>query len=474
MTEKKNYYLAVDFGASSGRHILCCVENGRLVTEEVYRFENGAVNKNGTLCWEIDRLFREILNGMKECAALGKIPVRMGIDTWGVDFVLIDKEGRRIGDAVSYRDGRTEKAVPYVEQIISESDLYRRTGIQKAPYNTIYQLAAVKMTNPEYLESARHLLMLPDYFNYLLTGTLAAEYTEATTTGLINASKKDWDMELIAKLGLPKKIFCPVKKPGEKAGRLLPEIKNTVGFDTEVILTASHDTASAIAAIPYGDHHNAVYISSGTWSLMGIETDAPDCSENCRSLGLSNEGALNGINCLKNIMGLWMIQQVRHEYDDRYSFAELCDMAEESGIDSVVDCNDNMFLSPESMRGAIDEYCRKHLMQVPESAGDYAKIIYTSLAKCYSESAEQIEKLTGKTYSSIHIIGGGSNAGYLNRLTAKHSGKTVCAGPSEATALGNIAVQMIETGDIQSINDFKQLVSNTFEIKTIDTEETNI
>ena len=473
MTEKNNYYLAVDFGASSGRHILCHAEGGRLITEEVYRFENGAVSKNGTLCWEIDRLFNEIINGMKKCAAMGKIPVSMGIDTWGVDFVLIDKDGKRIGDAVSYRDGRTEKAVPYVEKIIGESELYSRTGILKAPYNTVYQLAAVKTANPEYLENTAHLLMLPDYFNYLLTGKLYAEYTEATTSGLINATTKDWDTELISQLGLPQRIFCTVKKPGEKAGRLLPEIAKAAGFDTEVILTASHDTASAVAAIPYRDN-NAVYISSGTWSLMGIETDAADCSEKCRRLGLSNEGGLDGINCLKNIMGLWMIQQVRHEYNDEYSFAELCDMAEKSDIDSTVDCNDSMFLSPESMRGAIDEYCRKYFMKVPENAGDYAKIIYTSLAKCYSESAEQIEKLTGKKYNSIHIIGGGSNAGYLNRLTAEYSKKTVCAGPSEATALGNIAVQMIATGGIKNIDAFKKLVSDTFEIKTINTEETNI
>ncbi len=471
MTEKTNYYLAVDLGASSGRHVLCHVKDGRLETEVIYRFENGAVrNEDGVLCWETDRLFDEILNGMKKCRDMGKIPISMGIDTWGVDFVLIDKNGMRIGSAVSYRDERTEKAVPLVEAIIDEAELYARTGIQKAVYNTIYQLMAVKQKNPKHLENAEHLLMLPDYFNYLLTGNASAEYTEATTTGLVRADTGKWDTELIARLGLPERIFCDIKKAGESAGGLLPEIIENVGFDTEVILTASHDTASAIAVIPYREK-KSVYISSGTWSLMGIEAEEADCSEKCRESGLSNEGGFFGINLLKNIMGLWMIQQVRHEYGDKFSFSELCDMAEKSVFDAVVDCNDNMFLSPKSMRGAIDEYCKRHYGKTPENAGDYAKIIYISLAKCYAENIKKIEELTGKKYDSIHIIGGGSNAQYLNRLTAKYSKKTVCAGPSEATALGNIAVQMLAKGEIRSIESFKRLVSATFEIKITDTED---
>ena len=470
MIENIKYYLAVDLGASSGRHILCHIENDKLITEEVYRFENGAYsNENGTLCWDIDKLFNEIKNGMKKCSDIGKIPLSMGIDTWGVDFVLLDKSGKRIGDAVSYRDNRTEKAIPYVENVLSESNLYKRTGIQKASYNTIYQLAAVKCSCPEQLESAERMLMLPDYFNYLLTGNAFAEYTEATTTGLINAKTQNWDDEIISELGFPRKLFAEIRRPAEKAGYLLPEIEREIGFNTQVVLTASHDTASAIMAVPCSGENN-IYISSGTWSIMGTEIKKADCSEKCRTLGLSNEGGYKSVNCLKNIMGLWMIQQVRHEYDDMYSFAELCDMAEKSDIESMVDCNDISFLSPKFMRGAISEYCKNNGMQIPKSAGDYAKIIYRSLAKCYAESAEQIEKLTGEKYSAIYIIGGGSNAEYLNKLTAEYSNKSVFAGPAEATSLGNAAAQMLAGGEVKNLNDFKRLVVNTFEIKKYNSE----
>ncbi|MDD6214595.1 MAG: rhamnulokinase [Firmicutes bacterium] len=468
------YYLAVDFGASSGRHILCHAENERLVTEEIYRFENGAAaNIHGTLCWDIDRLFGEIKTGMKRCADAKKIPVSVGIDTWGVDFVLVDKNGRQIGDAVSYRDKRTEKSMPYVEKIISGSELYMRTGIQKAAYNTIYQLASyLESDNAKQLEEAKDLLMLPDYFNYLLTGVKMSEYTEATTSGLVNAATHTWDVEIISKLGLPHGIFGEIHRPARIVGMLKKSVSEEVGFECKVVMTASHDTASAIMAIP-SDTENDIYISSGTWSLMGIEAEKAALSEKCMHSGLSNEGGYNRINCLKNIMGLWMIQQVRHEYDDRYSFAELCDLAEKSQIDSIVDCNDNAFLSPKSMRSAIDKYCEARSLQKPDTVGDYARIIYRSLAKCYAECAKQIESLTGKNYGAIHIIGGGSNAGYLNRLTAEASGKTVYAGPAEATALGNIAAQMIACGDVKNLSEFKQLVANTFEIRIIKSERMN-
>lgn len=460
-----NYYLAIDFGASSGRHILCHVENGKLVTEEIHRFENGAVpNADGTLCWEIDRLFGEIKAGMKKCADLGKIPVSMGIDTWGVDYVLLGADGKRLGDAVSYRDGRTQKAADFVNRAVSSDERYAKTGIQSHSFNTIYQLASCVMDNADYFADTKHLLMLPDYFNYLLTGKIMQEYTNATTTELVNAHTQDWDDDIIKKLGLPRKMFKDIKMPSTVVGRLLPQISAEVGFDTKVVLTASHDTSSAIMAIPLGGE-GGVYISSGTWSLMGIELKEPDCRTVCRDMGLSNEGGYRGITLLENIMGLWIIQQVRHEYNDGYSFAELCELAEKSDNDSIVDCNDEMFLSPMSMKGAICDYCTQHGMKAPEEPGDYARITYRSLAKCYAECANQLENLTGRHYDTINIIGGGSNADYLNRLTAEVSGKTVCAGPSEATAIGNIAAQMIACGEIKDLMEFKGLVSDTFEIK---------
>ncbi len=437
-----NYYLAIDLGASSGRHILGRYEGSEPVIEELHRFPNGAVKTGKNLCWEVDRLFGEIKSGLKKCTEVGKVPISIGIDTWGVDFVLIDKDGKRIGDAVSYRDTRTEKAMPYVHGIISDEELYSRTGIQRQSFNTIYQLAALKLDDPTALDEAEHMLLLPDYFNYLLTGKIMTEYTNATTTGLINAKTGDWDGEIIERLGIPRRIFTEIYKPTTVAGRMKDDIADEIGFNADVVMTASHDTASAIMAVPE-ESKDGIYISSGTWSLMGISADNADCSRRCGELGFSNEGGFNGINCLKNIMGLWMIQQVRHEYDDKYSFAQLCDMAEKSEIESVVDCDSDEFMSPESMRGAIDKYCSDRNLPKPETPGDYAKVIYTSLAKCYAGCAGRLEELTGRKYDRIQIIGGGSNAVYLNKLTERFSGRTVCAGPAEATAIGNIAAQIL-------------------------------
>lgn len=449
------YFLAVDIGASSGRHILCHIENGKLVTEEIHRFPNGAVrNKDGVLCWETDRLFSEIIRGMKKCADMGKIPVSIGIDTWGVDFVLTDKAGNIIGDSVSYRDKRTDN----VSVDISERELYSRTGIQKQKFNTIYQLAHIKDNFPEQLEKAEHMLMLPDYFNFLLTGNVLQEYTNATTTGLVNAEKCDWDRNIITSLGLPEKIFSPISMPCTCAGRLKPEIAKKVGFDANVILTASHDTASAVMAIP-SNRDDVIYISSGTWSLMGIESEKPDCSEKSAKHNFTNEGGYNQrYRYLKNIMGLWMIQQLRHELDDKYSFAELCQMAEQADNDTLIDCTDERFLSPVNMKEAIESYCDEYALQKPVTVGEFARVIYRSLAFCYKNTAEEIENITGKRYPVIHIIGGGSNADYLNKLTAEFTGKKVYAGPSEATAFGNIAAQLLSAREFENLSDIRKTI----------------
>lgn len=460
--QKMNYYLAIDIGASSGRHILGYIENGKIITEEIHRFPNGAkADENGVLCWDINGLFREILTGMKKCADKGIIPESMGIDTWGVDFVLADKAGRLIGDSVSYRDRRTEN----VTLGISDEELYSRTGIQKQKFNTIYQLAYLEENFPQQLDNAEHMLMLPDYFNFLLTGKITQEYTNATTSGLVNAEKCDWDFDLIQKLGFPEKIFGNIKQPCSLVGNLKPEISQAVGFDTRVVLTASHDTASAVMAVPT-DRNDAIYISSGTWSLMGIESEKPDCSKESAIHNFTNEGGYNRrFRYLKNIMGLWIIQQLRHELDDKYSFAELCKMAEEAKLDTLIDCSDNMFLSPKSMIGAIESYCDMHGLEKLRSIGEFARVVYRSLALCYKQTAAEIESLTGRKYSVIHIIGGGSNADYLNRLTAEFTGKTVCAGPSEATAFGNLSAQMLAAGEFETLSEIRRTIRNSCEFK---------
>lgn len=463
----EKYYLAVDIGASSGRHILGHLENGKIELEEIYRFENGMDHKDGKLLWNVERLFGEILNGMKKCKELGKLPVSMAIDTWAVDYVLLDEKDQILGDTYGYRDHRTDGMDAEVAKILPETELYAKTGIQKQIFNTIYQLMAVEKKTPEIMKQAKTLLMLPDYFGFRLTGNKLSEYTNGSTTQLVDPHTYQWDKELIQSLGYPEEIFLPLKMPGTKVGNLLPQIREEVGYDLEVILCGSHDTASAVMAVPQtgGD---GIYISSGTWSLMGIESPEPIITKEAAAANLTNEGGYDHrFRFLKNIMGLWMIQSVRHEYQDAWSFAQLCDMAEESReFSSRVDVNDQSFLSPDSMIEAIKQYCKKTGQPVPETVGELAAVVYRSLAQSYGETVKELETIAGRIYDSIHIIGGGSNAAYLNQLTADATGKTVYAGPGEATAIGNLLAQMIHAGDLADLKGARHCVRDSFEIKT--------
>lgn len=463
----EKYYLAVDIGASSGRHILGHLENGKIELEEIYRFENGMDHKDGKLLWNVERLFGEILNGMKKCKELGKLPVSMAIDTWAVDYVLLDEKDQILGDTYGYRDHRTDGMDAEVAKILPEPELYAKTGIQKQIFNTIYQLMAVEKKTPEILKQAKTLLMLPDYFGFRLTGNKLSEYTNGSTTQLVDPHTYQWDKELIQSLGYPEEIFLPLKMPGTKVGNLLPQIREEVGYDLEVVLCGSHDTASAVMAVPQtgGD---GIYISSGTWSLMGIESPEPIITKEAAAANLTNEGGYDHrFRFLKNIMGLWMIQSVRHEYQDAWSFAQLCDMAEESReFSSRVDVNDQSFLSPDSMIEAIKQYCKKTGQPVPETVGELAAVVYRSLAQSYGETVKELETIAGRTYDSIHIIGGGSNAAYLNQLTADATGKIVYAGPGEATAIGNLLAQMIHAGDLADLKNARKCVRESFEIRT--------
>lgn len=463
----EKYYLAVDIGASSGRHILGHLENGKIELEEIYRFENGMDHKDGKLLWNVERLFGEILNGMKKCKELGKLPVSMAIDTWAVDYVLLDEKDQILGDTYGYRDHRTDGMDAEVAKILPEPELYAKTGIQKQIFNTIYQLMAVEKKTPEILKQAKTLLMLPDYFGFRLTGNKLSEYTNGSTTQLVDPHTYQWDKELIQSLGYPEEIFLPLKMPGSKVGNLLPQIREEVGYDLEVVLCGSHDTASAVMAVPQTEG-DGIYISSGTWSLMGIESLEPIITKEAAAANLTNEGGYDHrFRFLKNIMGLWMIQSVRHEYQDAWSFAQLCDMAEESrDFSSRVDVNDQSFLSPDSMIEAIKQYCKKTGQPVPETVGELAAVVYRSLAQSYGETVKELETIAGRTYDSIHIIGGGSNAAYLNQLTADATGKTVYAGPGEATAIGNLLAQMIHAGDLADLKGARQCVRDSFEIKT--------
>ncbi len=462
------YYLAVDIGASSGRHILGSVQDGRIVLEEVYRFPNGMKKKDGQLCWDTEELFGHIKAGMKKCGELGRIPVSMGIDTWGVDFVLLDENDRIVGNTVGYRDGRTKGMDEEVYRIIPEDRLYGRTGIQKAIFNTVYQLMAVKKQHPEYLTQARSLLMIPDYFHFLLTGVKKQEYTEATTSQLVDPHTKQWDRELIGMLGYPEEWFGPLSMPGTVTGSLTPQVQEEVGFNCLVVLPPTHDTGSAVAAVP-SNEADVLYISSGTWSLMGTERMEADCSMESRKRNFTNEGGYDyRFRYLKNIMGLWMIQSVKKELaeaGEEYSFGELCDMASRETIPSIVACNDDCFLAPESMIRTIQDFCGASGQPVPRTAGELAAVIYNSLARCYKETVEELEQVTGKHYSRIHIVGGGANADYLNRLTAEYTRRPVYAGPTEATAIGNLAVQMIKAGEYAGLTQAREAIFRSFAVK---------
>ena len=477
------YYLAIDIGASSGRHILGHVENGKMILEEMYRFDNLQVRKNGHDCWDMENLWNGILGGLKACGAAGKIPATIGIDTWGVDYVLLDQDDHVLGDAVAYRDSRNDGMDVEVSKFISPEDLYARTGIQKQPFNTIYQLMAQKLEHPEQVENAERLLMVPEYLNFLLTGVKKSEYTIASTGSLLDAHKKDWDRELIGMLGLPAGIFGELYMPGTPVGDLLPEIREAVGFNASVVLVAAHDTGSAFLAVPAKDD-NAVYLSSGTWSLLGVENEVAITNEASRLANFTNEGgAWYRYRYLSNIMGLWMIQSVRRELNGvsyvagkdnrvatgkKWSFPDLIAEAEkEEGFAAVVDVNASCFLAPESMIQAIKDECARTNQPVPETVGQIMQCVYTSLSRCYRDAIRALENLTGKHYTSINIVGGGCQDGYLNRRTAQATGLTVYAGPVEGTAIGNLLVQMIEGKEFVNLQAAREAIRRSFEIKEV-------
>jgi len=476
-------YLAIDIGASSGRHIIGMLKNGKLILEEVYRFDNLQVHQNGHDCWDLEVLWNGILEGLKECKKKDMIPDSIGIDTWAVDFVLLNEKDEVIGDAVAYRDHRTEGMKAQVNQIISEEELYQKTGIQYQPFNTIYQLMALQHEHPDHLKEAKCLLMIPEYFNFELTGIKQNEYTNATSTNLVNAHMKTWDRELIQRLGFPQEIFHELAMPETVLGHLSEDIQQIVGFDAMVMLPATHDTGSAFLAIPAKDE-NAVYISSGTWSLLGVENEVPITSMASMKQNFTNEGgAWYRYRYLKNIMGLWMIQSIRRELngmtyvkgkekklvsDHMWSFPELIEEAKKAeDFEAIVDVNKECFLAPESMIEVIKEECRSTQQCVPETIGELMQCVYHSLASCYKEAIENLEQLTGKTFTSINIVGGGSQDDYLNQKTATITKKTVYAGPIEGTAIGNLIVQMIAHKEIKDLQEARDVIRAGFEIEEV-------
>ena len=449
------YCLAIDMGASSGRHILGYIENGKLQLEEIYRFENGIVDIDGTLCWDIEKLFTEIKNGLKECKSRGIIPDTVAIDTWGVDYVLLDKNKKEIMPAVSYRDARTLGIPEEIDKIIPRKELYERTGIQATNYNSIYQLYCDK--NSGKLDNAEYFLMMPEYFSFKLTGEIKNEYTLTTTGGLVNVNTFERDEEILDKLGIDKKIFSPLSLPGTVVGNLSDEVKEEIGFDTTVILCASHDTASAVASCSVGD--NGIYISSGTWSLIGTENAYPVTCEKAMNSGFTNEGGVeHRYRFLENIMGMWLFQNIRKNLDKKYTYDEMMQMAIDSNFVEYINPNAPDFLAPDNMIEAIRNYLGKPELPI----GDVLNSVYHSLAKTYNEAVKVIEEISNKQINVINIVGGGCKDSYLNSLTEKYTGKRVIAGPVEATAAGNLMVQLMYLDKNLDLTKARELIKNSF------------
>ena len=419
-----NYFLAVDIGASSGRHIVGWLENGQLQTKEVYRFPNGVESENGHLIWNIGALFSYVKNGIDEALKAFPSIKSLSIDTWGVDYVLM-KGDKEVLPCYAYRDGRTEAVIPQVHEKMSFAELYRRTGIQFQPFNTIYQLYADKLAGR--LEGVTDYLMIPEYLLYKLCRVKAHEYTNATTGGMVSAATGEIDIEIVKALGLPENLFGSLSQPGTYLG----EYKGI-----KCLLCATHDTGSAVEGIPM--ESNELYISSGTWSLLGVKTPKPLTDEASQAANYSNEGGVGYNRYQKNLMGMWLVNRLRDELCPGKPWNEITAEAEEKHFDHTVDVNDSIFLAPESMKAAFDA----RLPHPPKCAMGYFRCAYRSLALGYKQAIEEIERNTGKTYQKLYIVGGGAKNAFLNRLTEEATGKQVIALPIEATALGNLKIQM--------------------------------
>lgn len=461
--------LAFDFGASSGRAMLGRFDGDRIDLEEMHRFPNDPVQVGDTLYWDVLRLFHEIKQGLIKTKACGRID-SIGIDTWGVDFGLLDKDGRILENPVHYRDTRTAGVMDEVFRVIPKNELYGRTGTQFMHFNTLYQLYALKTKRPELLQRAACLLLMPDLFLYLLTGRRQAEFTIASTGQMVNPWTGDWDRDLIERLGLPLDLLCPIVHPGRMADPLSRQICEELGVDpVPTVAVTSHDTASAVVAVPAGQE-DFVYISSGTWSLMGIESLKPLINDQTFGFNFTNEGGYNRTTrFLKNIMGLWLIQESRRQWIREGASVSYADLEREAldcaPFRSLIDPDEEELGFPGDMPARIRALCQKTGQPVPEKRGEVVRCIYESLALKYRVTKDQIETVTGKRYPALHVVGGGTKDGLLSQFTANATGSRVIAGPIEATALGNMAVQLLAQGALSNLPDARRVIANSFDLK---------
>jgi sugar (pentulose or hexulose) kinase len=449
-------FVAVDLGASSGRTMVGTVEKGRLALEESSRFENGMKDIGGSKRWEIGELVDKVRRGL---AASGKVD-GIGIDTWGVDYGLIDGKGHLLDLPFAYRDARHQDAMPEVYKAISKESLYAVTGMQEMTFNTIFQLVAEKMKGPERLKHAARMLMMPELIAFMLTGEAVSEYSDSSTTGLLDARRRDWAWDLIRTLGLPERIFGEIKMPGARAGAY---------NGTPVYLPATHDTGSAVAAVPATGSGEWAYLSSGTWSLIGAELDEPVLTPEAAAANFTNEGGVDGkIRFLKNINGLWLIQECRRLWAEQgraLEFSGIAAAAEASHFSATIDPNHPRFFAPANMVQEIAADLSARGEPLPKTEGDVARCCYLSLAKAYKRELDRLQQVTGKRFERLHVVGGGCRAELLNRMTADAVGIPVYAGPVEATALGNIGVQARACGLFSSLQEIRQAIAAAFPVK---------
>lgn len=469
--------LAFDFGASSGRAILGSFNGSEIKLQEVHRFSNDPVTVNGTMYWDVLRLFYEIKQGLIKAKFQGKID-SIGIDTWGVDFGLIDKRGQLLQNPVHYRDARTNGMLEKAFKLIPEDEFYKITGNQFMDINTAFQLLSVKLNQPELLEKADKLLMMPDLFKYFLTGDKTTEYSIASTTQLLDANKREWSKTVLEKLGLPQNIFGEIVKTGTSAGKLSDGICDELSIEScEVVSVAGHDTQCAMVSVPT-DKDDFIFLSCGTWSLLGTELSNPLINADAQSCNITNEGGyLNKTSFLKNIIGLWLIQETRRQWKkegDELSFADMEKMAKAAEpFRCFIDPDAPEFVPEGNIPKRVCDYCKKTGQYMPQNKGEILRCIYQSLAMKYRYSVEQLEFCTNKNYDIVYMVGGGTKDRLLCEMTASACNKTVSAGPIEATVLGNIALQLLSVNKIGSLKEARAIIKNSEkvdEFKPVDAE----
>jgi rhamnulokinase len=468
-------YLAIDLGAESGR-VVAGLWNGKsLRLEELHRFPNGPVNLGDSLRWDVVRLWAEIKNGLAVAAKKhGKSVVSVGTDTWGVDFVLLTRHGEMLGHPYHYRDARTNGTMERAFKKVPRAEIFRQTGLQFMQLNTLFQLLAAKQNTPELLERADRLLFMPDFIHWALCDSQVAEFTIASTSQCLNPVTRKWATSLLKGFGVPTRIFPQIVPPGTRLGRLREGLSERTGLkNCLVVAPPSHDTASAVAGVPtaHTGKSNWAYLSSGTWSLMGVEVRKASLSARTLELNLTNEGGLDGTyRLLKNIMGLWLVQQCKRSFDARgetYEYPQLAKLAAKApALRSIVNLDDPRFLNPPDMPKAIQDFCRETGQPVPKTAGELVRCAYESLALKYRQVLGWLEELTGNRLEVIHIVGGGSKSDMLNQFTADACQRPVIAGPVEATAMGNLLVQIRASGELSSLAEMREVVRRSSQVRT--------